>query len=533
MSWKVASYRCMLALRPRSWHCLRALGEDTSSPSYSYLAGLILCAATIAGEPSRGKRQRSTCSNPLALCSERQAARSSSNSFGSRPQSKNLPFEPEELLKRWPNAFSEADALALRRLDFACVEVHETDGRLYRYLVDYVGQHGSKFGMGPRSLRMDHSYEHPSAGLGLHNAPIPMLADAPPCGELQAKSFWALHYTTGAPAGWQAPRLHHSIAIFIPGSNTEAASEALTNVCQTLVKMKSEVPRAGSITIWRFDRRTSSWSRLTTKIGRPWNSLILPSELRSLLEEDLDWFHSDDARLAYEKLGVPYRRAYLFSGPPGAGKTSLAAAIAAREGRPLCLLATDPELTDEQLLVALQRAPFGAPPQSRVRSKSREIDEPPPAAPLFVLEDVERLIPSDNHRSTAHLSLSGLLNALDGLATPHGALFVLTTNAPTERLETAHMGSGALLRPGRVDLRFQFAKPSLESAIQLFQHFFPDASRETATSFAQRATAEPVHDEAEPCAWRQISMAKLQHQLMACYRAGMNAERCANEADIS
>jgi chaperone BCS1 len=67
------------------------------------------------------------------------------------------------------------------------------------------------------------------------------------------------------------------------------------------------------------------------------------------------------------------------------------------------------------------------------------------------------------------VTLSGLLNVLDGLYAPTGVLFVMTTNH-MEKLDQA------LLRPGRIDYRLYLGKASDRQKVELYRRFFPNSS---------------------------------------------------------
>lgn len=67
------------------------------------------------------------------------------------------------------------------------------------------------------------------------------------------------------------------------------------------------------------------------------------------------------------------------------------------------------------------------------------------------------------------LSLSGLLNALDGVAASEGRILFATTNH-LERLDPA------LSRPGRMDVWIEFKNANRWQIEQLFNNFFPAAS---------------------------------------------------------
>jgi SpoVK/Ycf46/Vps4 family AAA+-type ATPase len=65
--------------------------------------------------------------------------------------------------------------------------------------------------------------------------------------------------------------------------------------------------------------------------------------------EDINLFWGRESPHRYSRRGIPYRRGYLFSGPPGTGKTSLAFAIAGVFGVQIyCISLGDPALNDEE-----------------------------------------------------------------------------------------------------------------------------------------------------------------------------------------
>ena len=68
------------------------------------------------------------------------------------------------------------------------------------------------------------------------------------------------------------------------------------------------------------------------------------------------------------------------------------------------------------------------------------------------------------------VTLSGLLNVLDGFSAPDNMLFVMTTN----RIEVLDR---ALLRPGRIDYRLYFGDVVEEQKIELVQKILPSGVR--------------------------------------------------------
>jgi chaperone BCS1 len=76
------------------------------------------------------------------------------------------------------------------------------------------------------------------------------------------------------------------------------------------------------------------------------------------------------------------------------------------------------------------------------------------------------------------VTLSGLLNVLDGFHAPTGVLFVMTTNH-VEKLDPA------LLRPGRIDYKLCLGRASDHQKVELYRRFFPDSSEVEAWDFVE------------------------------------------------
>jgi hypothetical protein len=64
--------------------------------------------------------------------------------------------------------------------------------------------------------------------------------------------------------------------------------------------------------------------------SRSWDTIFLPVGIKARLREDLRWFLN--SREFYRSRGVPYRRGYCLYGPPGTGKTSACIAMASEAG---------------------------------------------------------------------------------------------------------------------------------------------------------------------------------------------------------
>lgn len=360
-----------------------------------------------------------------------------------------------------------------------CVEFPEGESPLlYRQLLRYVARHGADV----RSLRLGgSSLGEGAAGLGWFQLPQPAGATPP----APAASVWVLHQSIGLPMGMQVPRFYHSVVFFVPvleGGDVATARFLVQELCQR-ARLEATQPEPPGVPVWRYDRQAGLWRQIATRPPRSWGSVVLPPALEKELEDDAEWFHRAETKRRYAELGLSHRRAYLFSGPPGAGKTSAAVVLAGRYSRPLCIFPR----TDETLLAALAKAPPRA---------------------LLLLEDVAEVSPKD---------LRELLNGLDGVGTPEDVLFVLTTNDPKPLEEYP-----ALLRPGRVDLHLSFPPADASSAERLFRRFYGlQVSAQEAGAVSAGGVSTP-----SSASVGGVSMAAVQHLLMACDRRGLGSADC-------
>ncbi|KAJ5473995.1 ATPaseAAA-typecore [Penicillium sp. IBT 31633x] len=226
------------------------------------------------------------------------------------------------------------------------------------------------------------------------------------------------------------------------------------------------------ITIYRgFNQKdTISWVPTVSKPPRSLSTLALPIKMKNDMIEDIEDFLNPQRKVWYESRGIPYRRGYLLYGPPGTGKSSMCFAIAGLLWLDIYTVSLNSRKLDEDSLIKLFQSL--------------------PKRCIMLLEDVDSAgisqecnwrmkYPSDtgraedllqaNERDGAGISLSALLNCLDGVAAQEGRILIMTTNH-LEKLDTA------LIRPGRVDKRYHFDFVNTMSVKQLFRAFFDEGS---------------------------------------------------------
>jgi chaperone BCS1 len=196
--------------------------------------------------------------------------------------------------------------------------------------------------------------------------------------------------------------------------------------------------------------------------------VLQPGEKEHLLE-DVAQFRRSQPR--YEQLGVPYHRGYLLYGPPGTGKTSLVSAMAAHFALSIYVINLT-EFNDRSLMGAINQVPANSvllfEDIDCMRGSQTREEKPGATSPIEKPKE-----PTGNG-----VTLSGLLNVLDGFHAPSGVLFIMTTNH-VEQLDPA------LLRPGRIDYRLYLGKASEQQKVELYRRFFPDSSVEEAREFVE------------------------------------------------
>ena len=185
------------------------------------------------------------------------------------------------------------------------------------------------------------------------------------------------------------------------------------------------------------------WGSVDSLPPRPLDSVVLPVGKIERLETDLRKFLSSEAE--YNRRSIPWHRGYMLAGPPGTGKTSLARALASHFRLDMWYLPLADVNKDTNLIKTV----------NAIRSGS-----------MLLLEDIDIYhIARERDDVGESSTLSGLLNSLDGIATPHGLVTMMTTNDITQL-------DPALLRYGRSDVIEHFDLSGPDEARRLIQRWY-------------------------------------------------------------
>ncbi|KAF9161575.1 hypothetical protein DFQ26_004393 [Actinomortierella ambigua] len=204
---------------------------------------------------------------------------------------------------------------------------------------------------------------------------------------------------------------------------------------------------SGKTTIYCCQGSDRYWSYMGSRTPRAFHTVVLAKGIKEALLDDISTFRRSAGW--YRERGIPYRRGYLLHGPPGTGKTSFIIALAGHLGLSVCILNLSASgLDDQQLDQLMNDAPRNS---------------------IILIEDIDAALldkkPGETQSGKNNVTLSGLLNALDGVTAHEGSIMFMTTNY-IKKL------APALIRPGRCDRKLLFDYADSHQVREMFLRFF-------------------------------------------------------------
>ncbi len=265
--------------------------------------------------------------------------------------------------------------------------------------------------------------------------------------------------------------------------------DALTFPCYTNVDGKKDYSRSPPQLIFTMKPFVTN---------RRFSNVVGPES--RVIQRRVEFFKQ--RRKWYDSKGIPYTLGLLLSGPPGGGKTSTIKCVSNELQRHIINIKLTDDLTKKQL----DNLFFNETIMVNIDGKSESVVIPIDKR-VYVFEDIDcqnssiiidrdqikHLPPrpselnthidkfietkqcriggpnkdkdTENEISADQLSLSCLLNVLDGIIETPGRVIIMTSNYP-DKLDKA------LIRPGRIDLICEFRRCDANMIIELLEKFY-------------------------------------------------------------
>ena len=281
--------------------------------------------------------------------------------------------------------------------------------------------------------------------------------------------------------GW---RLYWMVRSQLPSTGTQLEKENITVATFTrdhsvitnfLIKL---VPVVHNTSQNVHEWRRTEWQTIGKLIHRPLESVASPSGVKEKLIAEIEKFKQEEKD--YIKDGVNYKQCHILQGPTGTGKTSLAKALASFFKMDIYTVDIS-SCTDAEFRSALTSIPkwnicliedFDSTPAVMRRKNIEEVKNS---------KSVERVGEerSDAPASTTItldsglLTLSGILNAIDGVITPHGVIILMSTNKELSEIDPA------LLRPGRTDYIHHVGLLNHDEILAYACYLYPDFNQDS------------------------------------------------------
>lgn len=251
--------------------------------------------------------------------------------------------------------------------------------------------------------------------------------------------------SSAAPSAMNSQK-SQTIKIMTYGRN----SKLISDLVKSIMDIRNETATV-AINIWQ----SHQYLYLGQRPKRPFSSIYLADSLKTELLRDMESFLS--SKEWYADRNIPWHRGYLFSGPPGTGKTSAIMALASLTGKAIYIINPAGIHNDNELLSAVNQA----------------------GSNIVVIEDIDsnkeartRESEQQTQQTTVEagkqgVTLSGFLNALDGIGVRDDRILICTSNFP-DRLDQA------LIRPGRIDKVLDFGPAGPEVQSDMARAFYPE-----------------------------------------------------------
>ena len=203
------------------------------------------------------------------------------------------------------------------------------------------------------------------------------------------------------------------------------------------------------------------WNQVNEQPSRTMETIFVPQKVKDDLTVMLNKFLAN--RPFYDKNGIPYRLGLALHGLPGTGKTSMVRALCHYLKRDLYVMDLA-KLDNEKLMDAFNTVP------SRCLMLIEDIDTYDHCTKRVTKKKIDA--PTDKSvvkavQELSGITLSGILNAVDGVISTSDRILIVTTNH-FEKLDPA------LKRRGRIDYDVWFGHLNDETFRAMMERAYPE-----------------------------------------------------------
>lgn len=255
--------------------------------------------------------------------------------------------------------------------------------------------------------------------------------------------LFRITHSTESKAG--SDKVIHNITITMLGRNKQIVYGLIEEF-----RYKRDEDKVG---IYKFITGDREWVRAGNINNRDLSTVIIDREIKAKILSIIIDFKKN--KTWYDNRGLAYKKTFLLHGIPGTGKTSIIKALACYFKMDIYLININ-GVSDETLLAALSTAP------DDVFVVMEDFDSADVTKQRVVGKDKI----ADIVLSESSLSLTGILNALDGIVPLDNKLIFMTTNV-LESIDTA------LTRKGRVDYVFELKALRHKEVLEYIELMFP------------------------------------------------------------
>lgn len=169
----------------------------------------------------------------------------------------------------------------------------------------------------------------------------------------------------------------------------------------------------------------------------------------------------------FKEYGINPVKGIMLYGPPGCGKTLIAKAIAST------ILREKSKITEDSFIYLKggeMLSPYVGVAESNIKDvfdRCRKNFKKTKQRSVIFIDEAEAILPIRGSRHSSDVDTTivpTFLSEMDGFET-NSSLIILATNNP-------HELDPAIVRPGRIDLKVEITKPSLEDSHEIFEIYF-------------------------------------------------------------